>query len=70
MEIFSNSDLIQRRAAPMPRVVDTVSEKVLRVPKLTSLRMSASRRWGEAALAMVYNFGSDWGGSAFWAVNK
>jgi hypothetical protein len=38
----SNSDLIQRLAAPIPRVSDVVSDKVCRVPKLTNLPISCS----------------------------
>ena len=45
----SSSPLIQRRAAPMPRVGDCVSEAVWRVPNDTSLRMFASMRAGEIA---------------------
>jgi len=48
----SNSALIQRRAAPMPRVAERVSEKVLRVPKPASVRMSASTRSADAAATM------------------
>ena len=39
----SNSSCTQRRAAPMPRFLLWVSLSVWRVPKLTSLRTSASR---------------------------
>ncbi len=51
-EIRSISALTQRRAAPMPRVPDSVSEKVLRVPKPTSVRMSRSMRAGDAPAMM------------------
>src|SRR5471032_1993070 len=43
----SSSALIQRRAAPMPSVSETVSDMVWRVLKLTSFEMIASMRCGE-----------------------
>lgn len=51
-EMRLNSASVQRRAAPMPRVSDSVSDMVLRVPKLTSFRISASIRSAETASMM------------------
>src|SRR6185437_6003422 len=52
--------LIHRRAAPMPRVSETVSEKELRVPKAASVRMVDSMRSGEMpdTTAAISGFGS------------
>mgnify|MGYP006977868552 CR=1 FL=1 len=52
LEIFSNSDLIQRLAAPMPLTSDCVSDKVWRVPKLTNFLISFSIRSEEGAVAI------------------
>src|SRR5438132_13343677 len=51
----SSSDLIQRRAAPMPCVSESVRESVWRVWKETSLRMRASIRagWMAATIASI-----------------
>ena len=46
---WSSCVLIQRRAAPMPRVSDVSSESELRVPNDTSLRMVASMRLAETS---------------------
>jgi hypothetical protein len=62
-EIRSSSALIQRRAAPMPRVSESVSESVLRVPKPTSVRMSRSMRSGEASATISWMRGSAAGGT-------
>ena len=61
-EIASISDLIHRRAAPIPRVLDSVSDSVLRVPNPASRRISASIRSGEEASMMEYTRASDCGG--------
>ena len=63
-EIRWNSSKIQRRAAPMPRVSDSVSDSVWRVPKPTRVRMSASIRAADGAVAMSCNCGTDAGGGA------
>jgi hypothetical protein len=47
----SSSDLIQRRAAPMPRFSSS-GLRALRVPKETSLRMFASMRFSEMLARM------------------
>jgi hypothetical protein len=52
-EIFSNSAKIHRRAAPIPRVAETVSDAVCRVPNATSARIVSSMRAGEAESAMA-----------------
>jgi hypothetical protein len=44
--ISSNCDLIQSRAAPMPRTGSSCEDSVLRVPKPTSVRSSAFSRRG------------------------
>src|SRR5438067_10146302 len=51
----SSSDLIQRRAAPMPCVSESVRESVWRVWKEASLRMRASMRvgWIAATIASI-----------------
>ncbi len=56
----SSSALIQRRAAPMPRVSEAGSESELRVPKEASLRIRASILTGEisATMAAMRGFGS------------
>jgi hypothetical protein len=41
----------------MPRVSDFVSDNVWRVPKPTSLRMSASMRAADGAVPMSYSSG-------------
>ena len=64
-EIASNSALIQRRAAPIPRVSESVSDSVWRVPKPASRRMSASTRETETAATMSCSAESVSGGS--WA---
>ena len=54
-----NSASIQRRAAPMPRLFDCVSESVCRVPKLTSFLMSVSILVAEGALAISCSLSVD-----------
>src|SRR5262245_18713386 len=49
---FSNSDLIHRRAAPMPRTGSSCDDNVWRVPKLTSLRIRASMFAAEISLTI------------------
>ena len=61
-EIRRNSASIQRRAAPMPRVSDTVSDSVWRVPKPASVRMSASMRSADTASISSWTRGSGAGG--------
>src|SRR5690606_1423095 len=58
LEIWSNSCLIQRRAAPMPRVFETVSLRVCRVPKLAKIVMSFSSLSAETASIISYIRGS------------
>src|SRR5690606_29557624 len=48
-EMRWNSAKSQRRAAPIPREVESVSESVWRVPKSTSVRTSRSTLLAEAA---------------------
>ena len=60
LEILRNSASIQRRAAPMPRVAETVSLSVWRVPKLTSVVTSARMRAGSGASAMAMRRGWRW----------
>ncbi len=62
-EIFLNSAKIQRRAAPMPRVVDIVSDIVCRVPNPTRVRMSRSIRSADEAATMSWMRGSSADGS-------
>ncbi len=47
LDMAANSAATQRRAAPMPRVGDLVSDRVWRVPKDTSLAMVACWRSAE-----------------------
>jgi len=63
-EMRSNSAFTQRRAAPMPRVWETVSERVWRVPKPTSRVMSARMRSAETAATMAWMRGSEACGAA------
>jgi hypothetical protein len=63
-EMRSNSAWTQRRAAPMPRVFDFVSDRVWRVPNATSVRTSASMRAAEGARPMSYSSGCVAGGAA------
>ena len=53
-----SSRSIQRRAAPMPRVSDAVSEAVCRVPKSTSVRMRCSMRCAEISASTADTIGS------------
>src|SRR4249919_1207631 len=57
-EIASKRDFTQRRAAPMPRALDLVSDKVLRVPKPTSFASISCSDCAETALATEDN--SEW----------
>src|SRR5690606_23599802 len=59
----SNSAWIQRRAAPMPRVSDSVSDRVWRVPNDTSLRRAASTLAADGAVAMACSAGLLAGGT-------
>src|SRR5579859_5449994 len=54
----SSSDLIQRRAAPMPCVSESVRDSVWRVWNEASLRMRASMRagWMAATIASICGF--------------
>src|SRR4249919_1545272 len=63
-EMRSNSACTQRRAAPMPRVFDFVSDRVCRVPNATSVRTSASMRAADGARPMSYSSGCEDGGAA------
>src|SRR6201999_555732 len=56
-EISSKRDFTQRRAAPMPRVSDVVSDSVWRVPKVTSLSIVALRLSGFTLTAMDFSNG-------------
>ena len=51
-EIASISLLIQRRAAPIPRVAERVSDSVLRVPNPARMRISSSSRSADTASMM------------------
>jgi hypothetical protein len=59
-----NSSYTQRRAAPMPRVAESVSDMVCRVPNDTSLRTSASMRAADAPAAISWMRGSSDDGTA------
>ena len=48
-----SNDIVERRAAPMPRVSEAMSDSVWRVPKPTSLRMRASMRAGLTSASMA-----------------
>ena len=61
--ILSNSALIHRRAAPIPRVCETVSDRVCRVPKPTSVSTSACIRPGDTAAANSRSTGCSWDGA-------
>src|SRR5882724_4885422 len=54
----SSSPLIHRRAAPMPRISDSVSDSVWRVSKPASVRIVRSIRAGEMAATIASIFGS------------
>ena len=61
-EMRSNSACTQRRAAPMPRVFEVVSDSVWRVPKPTRVRTSRSIRVADGALPMASSSAFDAGG--------
>ena len=54
-EMVSKDALIHRRAAPMPLVSDSVSDKVWRVPNPANLRMSFSIRVADTCSARPCN---------------
>jgi hypothetical protein len=56
-EICSNRDFTQRRAAPMPRVSDVVSESELRVPKPISFASVSRSDCGDTAFAIAASWG-------------
>tara|TARA_B110000967_G_scaffold173644_1_gene185408 strand:+ start:68 stop:292 length:225 start_codon:yes stop_codon:yes gene_type:complete len=58
LEIISNSDFIQRLAAPIPRVEEMVSEKVFLVPNSVSIFTSALILSAETAFIISYIFES------------
>src|SRR5690348_16051594 len=62
LEICSKRDFTQRSAAPMPRLSDLVSERVLRLPKLTSLLSVAWSSWALTVRAMSCSTGCSAGG--------
>src|SRR5579859_5098178 len=62
LEICSKRDFTQRSAAPMPCLSDLVSERVWRVPKLTSLVSVAWSSAGLMARAMSCSAGCSAGG--------
>src|SRR5581483_10883095 len=57
LEISSNLDFTQRRAAPIPRAFDFVSDSVLRVPKPTSAASMSCNDFAETACVMARNSG-------------
>jgi hypothetical protein len=65
LEMAWNSDATQRRAAPIPRVGDLVSESVCLVPKPTSLVIVARCRSGETLPTSSFSRGCSVG--AGWA---
>src|SRR5581483_9718358 len=57
LEISSNLDFTQRRAAPIPRAFAFVSDSVLRVPKPTSAASMSCNDFAETACVMARNSG-------------
>ena len=66
-EILSNSDFIQRRAAPIPCVSDVVSDKVCRVPKLTRAVTSSFNLEGLICCCISRNTNCSLGGTSMLA---
>ncbi len=60
LAIVSNSDFIQRLAAPIPRVEEMVSEKVFLVPNSVNVFTSALILSAETAFIISYIFESVW----------
>src|SRR5581483_4706892 len=65
LEISSNLDFTQRRAAPIPRAFAFVSDSVLRVPKPTSAASMSCNDFAETACVMARNSGCVLDGGGF-----